>query len=45
MVDHGAVANRVPSWIMILCLAIMTWFAMEKRRRYHFEQFWYRCAL
>ncbi|KAF8233518.1 hypothetical protein L208DRAFT_1266507 [Tricholoma matsutake] len=28
-------------WIMTTCLAIMVWFAMEKRRRAHFERFWY----
>jgi NADPH oxidase len=28
-------------WIMTACLAILTWFAMEKRRRAHFERFWY----
>ena len=28
-------------WIMTLSLAIMVFFAMEKRRRAHFERFWY----
>ncbi|WWC67708.1 uncharacterized protein I206_101620 [Kwoniella pini CBS 10737] len=28
-------------WIMWLALGIMVWFAMEKRRRAHFERFWY----
>ncbi|KAH7883001.1 NADPH oxidase B [Phlebopus sp. FC_14] len=28
-------------WIMTACLAIMVWFAMEKRRRANFERFWY----
>lgn len=37
--------KRSHSWIMILCLGLMTYFAMEKRRRYHFEQFWYTCVI
>ncbi|KAG6891275.1 hypothetical protein C0995_008527 [Termitomyces sp. Mi166 len=28
-------------WVMTACLAVMVWFAMEKRRRAHFERFWY----
>ena len=28
-------------WIMTVALIIMVWFAMEKRRRAHFERFWY----
>ena len=28
-------------WIMWLALGIMVWYAMEKRRRAHFERFWY----
>lgn len=28
-------------WIMTVALAVMVWFAMEKRRRAHFERFWY----
>jgi NADPH oxidase len=28
-------------WIMTVSLAIMVWFAIEKRRRAHFEWFWY----
>lgn len=28
-------------WIMWVALGIMVWFAMEKRRRAHFERFWY----
>ncbi|KAG6898083.1 hypothetical protein C0992_006003 [Termitomyces sp. T32_za158] len=28
-------------WIMTACLATMVFFAMEKRRRAHFERFWY----
>jgi len=28
-------------WIMTLFLAIIVFFAMEKRRRAHFERFWY----
>ncbi|EGO01179.1 hypothetical protein SERLA73DRAFT_134439 [Serpula lacrymans var. lacrymans S7.3] len=31
----------VTGWIMTACLFIMVWFAMEKRRRAHFEWFWY----
>jgi len=26
---------------MTIALAVMVWFAMEKRRRKHFERFWY----
>jgi NADPH oxidase len=28
-------------WIMTVALGIMAWFAVEKRRRAHFERFWY----
>ncbi|KAJ8519114.1 hypothetical protein ONZ45_g3935 [Pleurotus djamor] len=28
-------------WIMTVALGIMVWFAIEKRRRAHFEWFWY----
>ncbi|KAI0332196.1 NADPH oxidase [Cubamyces sp. BRFM 1775] len=28
-------------WIMTVALGIMVWYAMEKRRRAHFEWFWY----
>ncbi|WWD07921.1 hypothetical protein V865_006028 [Kwoniella europaea PYCC6329] len=28
-------------WIMWVALGVMVWFAMEKRRRAHFERFWY----
>ncbi|KAF5313418.1 hypothetical protein D9611_008566 [Ephemerocybe angulata] len=31
----------VTGWIMWLALGIMVFFAMEKRRRAHFERFWY----
>ncbi|KIK61511.1 hypothetical protein GYMLUDRAFT_243674 [Collybiopsis luxurians FD-317 M1] len=31
----------VTGWIMTLCLFIMVYFAIEKRRRAHFEWFWY----
>lgn len=31
----------ITGWIMVLFLAIIVWFAMEKRRRAHFERFWY----
>ncbi|ORY80750.1 ferric reductase NAD binding domain-domain-containing protein [Leucosporidium creatinivorum] len=31
----------VTGWIMTVCLAVMVWFAAEKRRRAHFELFWY----
>ncbi|XP_006455334.1 hypothetical protein AGABI2DRAFT_194938 [Agaricus bisporus var. bisporus H97] len=31
----------VTGWIMTACLGIMAFFAMEKRRRAHFERFWY----
>ncbi|ODO03125.1 hypothetical protein I350_05970 [Cryptococcus amylolentus CBS 6273] len=28
-------------WVMTIALIVMVWFAMEKRRRAHFERFWY----
>lgn len=28
-------------WIMTASLGVMAWFAVEKRRRAHFERFWY----
>ncbi|WVQ97829.1 hypothetical protein IAU59_004944 [Kwoniella sp. CBS 9459] len=28
-------------WVMTVALGVMVWFAMEKRRRAHFERFWY----
>ncbi|KAF9078347.1 NADPH oxidase [Rhodocollybia butyracea] len=31
----------VTGWIMTTCLFIMVYFAIEKRRRVHFEWFWY----
>ncbi|KAG6839592.1 hypothetical protein C0991_001108, partial [Blastosporella zonata] len=31
----------VTGWIMTACLATMVFFAIEKRRRAHFERFWY----
>jgi hypothetical protein len=31
--------------MMTLILGIMVWFAMEKRRRAHFERFWYSVRL
>lgn len=31
----------VTGWIMTVALGIMAWFAVEKRRRAHFERFWY----
>lgn len=31
----------ITGWIMTVCLAALVWFAAEKRRRVHFERFWY----
>lgn len=31
----------VTGWIMTLSLAVMVWFAVEKRKKRHFERFWY----
>ncbi|KAL4079010.1 NADPH oxidase B [Scleroderma citrinum] len=31
----------VTGWIMTACLAVIVWFAMEKRRRASYERFWY----
>ncbi|KAK1926379.1 ferric reductase NAD binding domain-containing protein [Papiliotrema laurentii] len=36
-----ATGPGVTGWVMWLALGIMVWFAMEKRRRTHFERFWY----
>jgi len=31
----------VTGWIMVTSLFVMVWFALEKKRRAHFEWFWY----
>ena len=31
----------VTGWIMLICLVLIVWYAMEKRRRANFERFWY----
>jgi NADPH oxidase len=31
----------VTGWIMTVALGVMVWFSIEKRRRSHFERFWY----
>lgn len=31
----------ITGWLMWICLGVMVWFAMEKRRRANFEKFWY----
>ncbi|KAI0260016.1 NADPH oxidase isoform 2 [Gloeopeniophorella convolvens] len=36
-----ATGPGITGWIMTAALAIMVWYAMEKRRRAHFEHFWY----
>ncbi|KAI0061220.1 NADPH oxidase [Artomyces pyxidatus] len=36
-----ATGPGLTGWIMTAALAIMVWYAMEKRRRAHFEKFWY----
>ncbi|TFK29465.1 NADPH oxidase isoform 2 [Coprinopsis marcescibilis] len=36
-----ATGPGLTGWIMWLCLGIMVFFAMEKRKRAHFERFWY----
>ncbi|EKM56649.1 uncharacterized protein PHACADRAFT_253883 [Phanerochaete carnosa HHB-10118-sp] len=36
-----ATGPGVTGWIMTAALGIMVWFAIEKRRRAHFEWFWY----
>jgi NADPH oxidase len=36
-----ATGPGVTGWIMTAALFIMVWFAIEKRRRAHFEWFWY----
>jgi predicted ferric reductase len=41
LVANFATGPGVTGWIMTAALGIMVWFAMEKRRRPHFERFWY----
>ncbi|KIJ42250.1 hypothetical protein M422DRAFT_60376 [Sphaerobolus stellatus SS14] len=36
-----ATGPGITGWIMTVCLGIMVWYAMEKRRRANFERFWY----
>ncbi|KAG9226910.1 hypothetical protein CCMSSC00406_0003417 [Pleurotus cornucopiae] len=36
-----ATGPGLTGWIMTAALGIMVWFAIEKRRRAHFEWFWY----
>lgn len=36
-----ATGPGLTGWIMTAALGIMVWFATEKRRRAHFERFWY----
>ena len=36
-----ATGPGVTGWIMTACLGIMVFFAVEKRRRAHYERFWY----
>ncbi|KAF8493536.1 NADPH oxidase isoform 2 [Gautieria morchelliformis] len=36
-----ATGPGITGWIMTACLGIMVFFAIEKRRRAHFERFWY----
>ncbi|EAU83948.1 NADPH oxidase isoform 2 [Coprinopsis cinerea okayama7 len=41
MAANFATGPGLTGWIMWLALGIMVWFAIEKRRRAHFERFWY----
>ncbi|KAI0342373.1 NADPH oxidase [Trametopsis cervina] len=41
LVANFATGPGVTGWIMTAALFIMVWFAIEKRRRAHFEWFWY----
>lgn len=36
-----ATGPGVTGWIMTAALFVMVWFSVEKRRRAHFERFWY----
>ncbi|KAF8574915.1 NADPH oxidase B [Ramaria rubella] len=36
-----ATGPGITGWIMTVCLGIMVFFAIEKRRQTHFERFWY----
>lgn len=36
-----ATGPGITGWIMTVSLGVMVWFAIEKRRRAHFERFWY----
>ncbi|GAA6000613.1 hypothetical protein JCM10207_004576 [Rhodosporidiobolus poonsookiae] len=31
----------ITGWIMLVCLAVIVWFAVEKRKKKHFERFWF----
>ncbi|TFK99255.1 NADPH oxidase isoform 2 [Pterulicium gracile] len=41
LVANFATGPGITGWIMTAALGTMAWFAMEKRRRAHFERFWY----
>jgi len=41
LLANFATGPGVTGWIMTAALGIMVWFAMEKRKRAHFEWFWY----
>lgn len=38
---HFTTGPGVTGWIMTTVLGIMAWFAAEKRKKVHFERFWY----
>lgn len=41
LVANFATGPGATGWIMTAALGVMVWFAIEKRRRSHFERFWY----
>jgi predicted ferric reductase len=41
LITNFTTGPGITGWIMTACLFIMVFFALEKRRRAHFEWFWY----
>jgi predicted ferric reductase len=41
LMANFATGPGATGWVMNIALGLMVWFAIEKRRRAHFERFWY----
>jgi len=41
LLTNFATGPGITGWLMWICLGVMVFFAMEKRRRVNFEKFWY----